>query len=223
MLTGRKFDMRKAMVLGVLGLAGTLASPAFAEDQWSGLRLGLTVGEDNFESDVDWNGYVDHINADRLGYAFTGGWGLNKWLAFELSYNDGGSFNGDLQTGDFTGMTRVVQRTDMRAFAASVVGSWWFTDQFSVYGRAGVYSWKGDTTFTEDLDTTTENPPPFTETYDESGTDAIFGVGVQTELDGALMRLEYQMVDTGDLSGTGLAMLNNKFDSLNLSIVWVLR
>ena len=215
--------MRKAMVLGVLGLAGTLASPAFAADQWSGIRLGLTLGQDNYDSDVDWNGYADHFSAKRFGYGFTGGWGLNKWLAFELSYNDGSGFNQDLQTGDFTGMTRVVQRTNFSAFAGSVVGSWWFTDQFSVYGRAGVYAWKGESTFSEDLDTTTENPPAFTETFDESGTNALLGVGVQTELDGALVRLEYQVVDTGDLTAPGLAMANNKFESLNLSVVWILR
>ncbi len=129
--------MRKAMVLGVLGLAGSLASPAFAEDQWRGIRLGLTLSQENLENDVVWNGYGDDFKANRLGYSFTGGWGLNKWLAFELSYNDGSEFSQDLETGDFTGMTRVVQHTDMRAFVGSVVGSWWFTDNFSVYGRAG--------------------------------------------------------------------------------------
>ena len=215
--------MRKAMVLGVLGLAGTLASPAFAEDQWKGIRLGLTLGQETLESDVDWNGYADNFKANRLGYSFTGGYGFNKWLALELSYNDGGEFSQDLETGDFTGLTRVVQHTDMRAVVGSVVGSWWFTDNFSVYGRAGIYYWKGETTFSEDLDTTAEIPPPFRETFEDDGSDAIFGIGLQTQLDGALVRIEYQMADTGDLNGTGVSMVDNKFNALNLSVVWVLR
>jgi len=215
--------MRKAMVLGVLGLAGSLASPAFAEDQWRGIRLGLTLSQENLENDVVWNGYGDDFKANRLGYSFTGGWGLNKWLAFELSYNDGGEFSQDLETGDFTGMTRVVQHTDMRAFVGSVVGSWWFTDNFSVYGRAGIYYWKGQTTLSEDLDTTIDIPPPFRETFEDDGSDPIFGVGVQTQLDGALVRLEYQQVDTGDVTATNLDMFDNKFEALNLSVVWILR
>ena len=215
--------MRKAMVLGVLGLAGSLASPAFAEDQWRGIRLGLTLSQENLENDVVWNGYGDDFKANRLGYSFTGGWGLNKWLAFELSYNDGGEFSQDIETGDFTGMTRVVQHTDMRAFVGSVVGSWWFTDNFSVYGRAGIYAWKGQTTFSEDLDTTIEIPPPFRETFEDDGSDPIFGVGVQTQLDGALVRLEYQQVDTGAVTAANMDMFDNKFEALNLSVVWILR
>jgi OmpA-OmpF porin, OOP family len=215
--------MRKAMVLGVLGLAGSLASPAFAEDQWRGIRLGLTLSQENLENDVVWNGYGDNFKANRLGYSFTGGWGLNKWLAFELSYNDGGEFSQDLETGDFTGMTCVVQHTDMRAFVGSVVGSWWFTDNFSVYGRAGIYYWKGQTTLSEDLDTTIDIPPPFRETFEDDGSDPIFGVGVQTQLDGALVRLEYQQVDTGDVTASNLDMFDNKFEALNLSVVWILR
>ena len=41
-------------------------------------------------------------------------------------------------------------------------------------------------------------------------------------MDGALVRLEYQMVDAGDLEAPGLDMFDNKLESLNLSIVWFL-
>jgi hypothetical protein len=54
MSTGRNGDMRKAMVLGVLGLAGTLASPAFA-DEFSGFRLGMNMSSDSLESDLFFN------------------------------------------------------------------------------------------------------------------------------------------------------------------------
>ena len=45
---------------------------------------------------------------------------------------------------------------------------------------------------------------------------------MQTVLDRRLVRLEYQMVDIGDLGRAGgFDLLDNKIESLNLSIVWV--
>ncbi len=90
-------------------------------------------------------------------------------------------------------------------------------------GAPGIYYWKGQTTFSEDLDTTIDIPPPFRETFEDDGADPIFGIGVQTQLDGALVRLEYQQVATGDLTATNLDMFDNKFEALNLSVVWILR
>ena len=150
--------MRKAMVLGVLGLAGALASPAFAEDQFRGWRLGATIGKEAFQSDVDYVGYFDSVDENRLSYSFFGGWGLNKWLAVEVGYHDGGEFNAHLNSDGAFPNREVEQHTDIRGFEASVVGSWWITDNFSLYGRAGIYVWKGESTFSEDLDITTEIP-----------------------------------------------------------------
>ena len=83
-------------------------------------------------------------------------------------------------------------------------------------------SGRASRTFTEDLDINSEIPATTRETFEDDGNDPFFGVGLQTELDGALVRLEYQMVDAGDLAAPGLEMLDNKLESLNLSIVWFL-
>ena len=40
----------------------------------------------------------------------------------------------------------------MRGFEGSVTAAWWVTNNFSLYGRAGMYVWKGEAKFTEDLD-----------------------------------------------------------------------
>src|SRR5262245_26368701 len=90
---GRYVDMRKALVLGVIGLAGTLASPAFAED-FSGLRLGMFMNQDALEGDFAFQGRgVQPINSNRLGYGFFAGYGFNRYFALEGGIHLGGKFN----------------------------------------------------------------------------------------------------------------------------------
>jgi hypothetical protein len=50
------------------------------------------------------------------------------------------------------------------------------------------------------------------------------GLGVQTVLDRALMRFEYQYVDLGDLPvGTYFGQFENTMESFSFSIVWTIR
>jgi len=115
--------MRKAMVLGVLGLAGAVASPAFADDKFRGWRLGATIGNESFQSDVDYVGYFDSVDENRLSYSFFGGWGLNKWLAVEVGFRDGGEFNAHLNSGGAFPTREIEQHTDIRGFEASVIAT----------------------------------------------------------------------------------------------------
>src|SRR5262245_45729917 len=97
MSTRRSGEMRKAMVFGVLTLAGSLASPAFA-DEFSGFRMGVSFGQDKLD------GLFSHSlvnppsqtttagDSDRMGYSLFGGWALNKYLAAEVGYHDGTEF-----------------------------------------------------------------------------------------------------------------------------------
>jgi len=220
--------MRKATILGVLGLAGTLASPAFA-DEYSGWRLGATIGQEEMKSQVQYRGYFDEVDPNRLSYSFFGGWGLNKWLAVEVGYKDGGQFNTDIESNGQFPDRLVTQHTKLNGFEGSIIGSFWFTEKFSVFGRAGMFAWKGETTFGEDLDVAVEIPEPSRETFEDDGTEPFFGVGFQTHLDGALVRLEYQMMETSDFhvdnpnSPTNfLDIVDTKMSSLNLTVVWIL-
>jgi len=220
--------MRKATILGVLGLAGTLASPAFADD-FTGWRLGAAIGQEELKSDVQYRGYFDDISPNRLSYSFSGGWGLNRYLAVEVGYKDGGLFNADIESNGAFPTRRVVQHTDINGFEGSIVGSFWIGEKFSVFGRAGMFAWKGETTFAEDLNTSSETPPPARETFEDDGAEPFFGIGVQTQLDGALLRFEYQQfeisdfhVDNPNSAVNFLDLTDNKVSSLNLSVVWIL-
>ena len=90
--------MRKAMVLGVIGLAGTFALPAFAEDNFSGWRLGAVAGQEALETNVNWRGYTDETVENRLSYGFFGGWALNRNFAVEVGYKQGGNFNAIIES-----------------------------------------------------------------------------------------------------------------------------
>jgi hypothetical protein len=58
---------------------------------------------------------------------------------------------------------------------------------------------------------------------EDKGFDPLFGVGFQSQLDGALVRFEYRMTQFGDLSAPGVFSLHdNKVSSVDFSIVWIL-
>ena len=193
--------MRKDLAFGLVVLAGLVAAPSLAADE-RGVRLGIGLGEDVLRSDVTSGAITAFTKGDRLGFSVFGGYTFNKWLAAEVAYRGGGSDFGD------SGVS-----TDIRAFEASGVGSWWITPSFSVYGRLGLYAYRSETDVNGSV-------------TKSDGTEPIFGVGLQTEFDGALVRLEYQMVETGDVNlntGVGTAVArNNELTSWQLSIVWLL-
>lgn len=216
--------MRKAMVIGAMALAATLGSPAFA-DEFSGFRLGVGLSQDTFESDVSYLGYFDDVDTTRAGYNVFGGWALNKWLAVEVGYRDGGNFNQILESNGVFPTSRMKLHQEVKAMEASVIGSWWVTEKFGLFGRAGLHAWKGEVTFSEDANTATETDPIFIDRFDDDGFEPILGFGVQTTLDGALVRLEYQMGELDDFGSatTDPSMLDQKLNSLQFSIVWILR
>jgi len=213
--------MRKAMVFGVLGLVGTAASPAFA-DEYTGIRLGMGLSEDTYRRFVDYSVVRGQINDSQMGYDFFGGWALNKWLAFEGAYRFGTGYNHNFNLDpNFFPAHTLESKTTLQAFEPSVVGSWWITPHFGVYGRLGVWVWKGEVTFTEDLNTNDTFKPDKTR-FTDNGTEILYGAGLQTTLDRAIVRLEYQQTETSDFNNPSFQSLNNKVTSLLLSVVWTL-
>lgn len=213
--------MRKAMVLGVATLAGSLAAPAFA-DEFSGFRIGASIGQDRLETDVNYLGYTEDVRASRFAYSLMGGWALNKYFAVEVGYNDGSEFSREISSDGAFPDRFVRQHTDLRAIEASVVGAWWFNPKLSVFGRLGIYAWDGETTFSEDLDLTSNTPPPSRQTFEDDGQDPFISIGLQTELDGALLRFEYRLIETDDFAATGLTMNDTQLSSLQVSVAWIL-
>ena len=216
--------MRKAMVLGVLALAGTLASPAFA-DEWSGVRLGLNLSSDKLQGDFSFAplSATENLNSDTGSYGLMGGWGLNKWLAVEAALHGGPQFKDDQAFQPLTPATAFVRTgIDVKGVELTAVGSWWITPKFSIFGRAGMYAWKAEQTVTTGDWSQPESTWARGSTND-TGFDPVAGIGLQTELDGAAVRIEYKYAQIGDLIYPGAFVLEkNEITSLQLSIVWIL-
>lgn len=229
--------MRKAMVLGVLGLAGTLASPAFAEDAFSGVRLGLNLSSDTLESDyfegpVAPTTPVDQTSSSRFGYGFFGGWALNKWFAVEGGLFGGTKFNADIFPEAVPDGFYDVQHVDLWGGEISVVGTFWIGNKFGIFGRAGMFGYKSEVT--ESYGDYSDPDSKTVVKVEGDGFEPLFGIGVQTTLDNALVRLEYKQTAIGDhryFDNMGTASTaddfefnwrNNDISSLSFSIVWIL-
>jgi OmpA-like transmembrane domain len=233
MSTKRNGDMRKAMVLGVLALAGTLASPAFA-DEFSGVRLGMAFNSDKLQGDFNFapTAATQRFDGKRFGYGLFGGWALNRYLAFEGGIQSGSSFNQSVFP-DYAALFEVPNadpaknspavfnvHNSFKSLQVSAVGSLWIGKKFSVFGRLGGMAWKGQTSIgVGDPD----GPPAVKESAHDTGFAPLGGIGVQTTLDGALLRLEYQYADVGDMTSSfNFSQTDTAYSSLALTIVWML-
>ncbi len=232
--------MRKATVLGALALAGTLASPTFADDS-RGWRLGMSIASDKLEGDFSAGGFgTVKTNEDRFGYGLFGGYTLNKWFAVEVGLLSGTEFNQFVP--EFAELVSVVPpqplppapavpdqpaffnvHNDVKGLDATAVFSWWVTDKFSLFGRGGFLGWRAETSVgVGDFDDLANDP--VRASTSDNGFAPVFGFGVQTKLDGALLRFEYRLADVGDLNfGVGFEQTDNTISSTTLSIVWQLR
>jgi hypothetical protein len=226
--------MRKAMVLVVIGLAGTLASPAFAEDDFSGFRLGMIFNQDQLMGDYAQMGFgVQPVNASRLGYGMFAGWGFNRYFALEGGVHLGESFNTNANVflpsipnvpptppDVFDDPTFFKIRNSVRSLDVSAVGSLWIGDKISFFGRLGGMYWDAQTRYSYgDLDDV-----KIVDEISDTGFAPMGAVGIQTVLDGALVRFEYQYVDLGDLPvGTYFGQFESTMENLSFSIVWTIK
>lgn len=236
--------MRKAMILGVVTLAALSASPAFA-DEFTGFRLGIGMSSDKLDGFYQDTSVAPSpttpvkSDSQRFGYTIFGGWALNKWLAFEGGLSSGTKFNNELfpefvATIDPSGdpntegseFYKVEQEVQSAQFSA--VGSYWITNKISVFGRLGGMAWRGRVAYSwGDVVPPTTDPltPGFkvTDHASDTGFAPLFGAGLQTQLDHALVRFEYFQAEIDDLAfGPNFASSDNTYSSLQFSIVWTL-
>jgi hypothetical protein len=236
--------MRKAMIIGVVTLAALSASPAFA-DEFTGFRIGVAMSQDKLD------GFYTHTivapspttvksDSSRFGYSLFGGWALNKYLAFEGGLNGGTKFNkqpfpafeasldpsGLGSPTDGNEFYKVEQ--DIKSAQVSVVGSWWFGNKVSVFGRLGAMAWRGRVAYSYgDVQPPITDPLTpgfkFTDHASDNGFAPLFGAGIQTQLDHSLIRFEYYQAEIDDVAfGPNFASTENTYSTLQISLVWTL-
>jgi OOP family OmpA-OmpF porin len=175
--------MRSIIILSTL----LFAAHAHADDGGA-FRFGLGAGKATIEADD-----LD-LEGKATAWEVFGGYELNRFIAFEAGYIDGGSADDSI-----FGAT---VRADTTAIAASILGSLPIGESFSVYGRLGYMHWESEQRLV-DAGVTIASA-------DVDGDDPFFGAGMAALVDSALVRLEYRVADLDD---TDLSLIS-------LAIAW---
>jgi OOP family OmpA-OmpF porin len=170
-----------------------IAAPAVAQDQ--GFYIGATLGQSKAKDGCeDVSGSCDEKDS---AWRILGGYQFNKNLAVEFGYTDLGEVSGDeTGFGPFS-----VETTVMELVA---VGSWPFANNFSAYGKLGMY--RGDTD---------ASGGGFS--VSESNTDLTYGIGLRWDFTKNLgARLEYQVYS--DVGGGDIG--ESDAEVISLGVIW---
>lgn len=125
------------------------------------------------------------FEADDTAVKLFGGWRFNRNFALELAYIHGGSPEDRIAGVNVT--------ADPRAMQVSGVGSLPITDNFHVYARAGVLSWRNEINIADDATIRTD------------GEEFAWGVGTSVDVGNrGSIRLEYE---GADLDGTDISLI----------------
>lgn len=181
-----------------LASAMVVAAPAFAQDQ--GWYVGATIGQSK-QKDACEGASGLGISCDDKDNAWRilGGYQFNKNLAVELGYTDAGE-----ASASGGGLNVAVSG---KIWEVVAVGSWPFAQNFSAYGKLGLY--RGDS----DL---TTNVPGFSN-ESESNTDLTYGIGVRWDFAKNLgARLEYQIYK--DMGGGNIG--EGDVDVISVGVIW---
>jgi OmpA-OmpF porin, OOP family len=187
--------------LATLGLASAMAftGPALAQDTgfYAGLHIGQSKAKDACED-------LTSCDDKDTAWKILGGYQFNRHLAVEIGYTDLGEVSAD-----DLGATVSIEST---AFEVVAVGIFPIANQFSVYGKLGMY--RGDTD-------TSASGPGGSASGSESNTDLTFGIGVRYDFTRNLgVRAEWQKysdVSANDLDG---GTVEADVDVISVGVIW---
>jgi hypothetical protein len=175
--------LRATLAALLLGLG---AAPALAAD--TGFYLGAGLGQGSVE-DVDFPGFED-FDGDDTGWKVIGGWRPIRFVAVEANYVDLGSASDNVAGGvdadiDTTGFD-VLGMLMLPLFIADL------------YVKAGVVAWQQDAQIRG------------LGSFDDDGTDLVWGVGGQLRFGSFAARLEFENFEIS----------NTDTDMLTLGVTW---
>jgi OOP family OmpA-OmpF porin len=168
----------------------------------SGLQFGVGAGGSELDLSIpDTSGSTSLGDATYTAFA---GYRINRWAAVEASYLYGGSFGKNT--------SEVFFKTEPRIATATGMGILPITQDFSLFGRAGLAHWW----YTADFGVAGVG----TASFSEKSNEVIWGAGMSLFVDRGLLRLEYAQSKTSpDFAGT---TFDFKLRMLTLSVAWTL-
>jgi OOP family OmpA-OmpF porin len=198
--------MKRTVLCAVLGAALAPCSYAFAQDATKGFYAGLSIGQSKFPGACDSSSGVTLSNCKDTDTAWKifGGYQFNPYLAVELGYNDFGRISSDatvsMAGSTFAGNAKI----EATAFELTGVGSLPLGQQFSLYGKLGVYYAE-----TKSSANVTRTTPPFasgSSSASDNNSNLTFGFGARYDLTKNIgLRAEWQRFSKvgGDSTGKG--------------------
>jgi OOP family OmpA-OmpF porin len=176
--------IRKAFAACALTLSGALAATQASAQAF----VGGSIGQGDIDDEIT-SGLIDSGSVDGKDTAWKifGGYMFNKNFGVEAAYVDLGEVS---YSGLFGGAPVTGGAVELTGFNISALGSYPINEQFSVFGKIGLFLWDAEAS-----DTT--GGVPFSAKDD--GTDVSFGVGLGYNFSRNLgVRAEWEMFKTDD-------------------------
>ena len=155
--------IKKIVVASALAMSSLLTATHASAQAF----VGASVGQSDIDEDIT-AGLITSGSTDSKDTAFKlfGGYMFNRHFGVEAAYVDLGEAS---YSGDFVGAPVTGGKVETSGFGVSALGSYPVTEQFSIFGKIGIFFWEAEAS-----DTT--GGIPFSAKTD--GTDVSFGVGV---------------------------------------------
>jgi OOP family OmpA-OmpF porin len=182
--------------------AAMLALAQGSNAQEMGWYIGATIGQSKVKEWCDGLGPGVSCSDTGTAWRVLGGYQVNRNFAAELGYHDLGSVDASDPSASV--------KAEANAWELVALGQWPFTNQFSVYGKAGLY--RGEVKASATV-------PGFgSGSTSETNTDITYGVGVRFDLNRNLaLRGEWQRyTNMGDNATIG----ESDVDVLSLGVLW---
>jgi OOP family OmpA-OmpF porin len=185
-----KFLAASALALSAM-LASTQASAQFF--------IGGSIGQGDIDDEVT-EGLITSGTVDGKDTAFKifGGYMFNRHFGVEAAYVN---FGEATYSGDFFGAPVTGGKIEIDGFNLSAIGSLPITEQFSIFGKAGLFLWDAEAS-----DTTAGLPF----SAKDDGSDLSFGIGLGYNFTRNLgVRAEWEMfeTDTADVNLLSVGLL----------------
>ena len=177
-----------------IGVASTLLIAAGQASAQA--YVGASIGQSDIDDEIT-TGLITSGSVDGKDSAFKvfGGYMFNRHFGIEGAYVDLGEAS---YSGFFGAATVTGGSVEVTGFNVSALGAYPINEQFSVFGKIGLFIWEAEAS-----DTT--GGAPFSATAD--GTDLSFGVGVGYNFTRNLgVRAEWEMFKTDDADATLLSL-----------------
>jgi OOP family OmpA-OmpF porin len=175
----------KTLSAAALALSGALVATQVSAQAF----VGGSLGQSDFDDEVT-NGLIDanrQVDGKDTAWKIFGGYMFNRHFGLEGAYVNLGEVS---YSGSFLGAPVTGGKLEVTGFNVAAIGSYPVTEEFSVFGKIGLFIWDAEAN-----DTT--GGVPFS--GKEDGTDLSFGVGIGYQFTRNLgLRAEWEMFKAND-------------------------